>query len=227
MNKNQDGFSIFELLFFVVTLSLLLFGGWHVYRSDKGIANKSVAPTVGWKVFQDKDLHFQLKYPPTWTAVFDTTPLVFSDQSYPQLAGSITSPSGKILIINERTVGGGGGGCPPGTADVPFAVGNNCPSKEFLSIEKVHTTFSSDAYITHTKYSAGGGSKIEYNVCLDFDLTKYQALPTIDSPTMGFLAPCEFFMVGFDVHMTVTSVEDFSSSDVQAAQTIMKSLQKF
>lgn len=102
-------------------------------------------------------------------------------------------PSGTELIVDSVT-GGAGGECQPDEGDVPHQAGNNCPTLEILSRDKLEVSSTTQSqlfegynlYIVSKRHTDIEGRSI-YALCLNSveESTKLE----LNEPFMGFAKP--------------------------------------
>ncbi len=248
---SEIGFSVFYLLAALVVIAVIGIVAWKVFAKKPGTMesssnsqttqNTQQVPKQELATYKNDKARITFQYPTTWKS--ESQDLVNpNDGSYDGTKGSITSPSGNKLVWNYVFVGGGGGQCEPLPSDQPFHPGNDCPSKQIISVEKVQTIknpsnapgdiFQDSMFITKTKYlSNASGEKESFQICLDPYFTSTTNGHTDMTPTpetvMGFLAPCEFFKIGFGANFSVNSEADFNSPDAKTAEQIMKTFNSY
>lgn len=167
-NKSSDGFGVVGVLVLAISVGVISFAGWTVYKaqtktqtatntqtstqSTKDVQQKTVTLS---KTYTDSVGNFAVKYPASWSLKSST------DTSEPEMASSdatITSPSGTVLRLASNW-GGRGGMCEPEPSEKPFIAGNTCPSIEYLSSEVVPI---SNVYYSSTTIKADGNSSNVY-----------------------------------------------------------------
>lgn len=83
--------------------------------------------------------NWSFEYPTNWTIETRHDPQPYFLDVY----ATLTSPS-KVTKLNFYiTEGGRGGYCPPEADDIPHQAGNTCPTKEYLSKEKIGEVYKS------------------------------------------------------------------------------------
>lgn len=213
----------------------------------------STDPYSGWKMYSNDTAGMTFKYPANWSSSVNAT-LTYADGSFGGISGVITSPSGKTLQWIYDVVGGKDGpSCTPNAGDTPFASGNNCTTKQILSVEQIpsvipapgesfRSLFEDNLYITKTKLSSGYTSPVtgktvssgpSYFICLD-PYYKSTVVNGVDqnpqpqvSTAMGFELPCNWRSTGFNVTFPVADQADFNSADAKTAILIMKSFNSY
>lgn len=165
-NKASDGFGVVGVLVLVISVGIVGFAGWTVYKAQTKTATDTQSSTQSSKDVQQKSVtlsktytdsvgNFAVKYPASWSLKSS------SDTSEPDMATSdatITSPSGTVLRLASNG-GGRGGVCGPDPSEKPFIAGNTCPSIEHLSSEVVPI---SDVYYLSKTIKADGNSSNVY-----------------------------------------------------------------
>ena len=261
LSKNEKGFNLLEAILIVFILLVIGFVGYMIYHNShkNNSTNNSIKTTanssskqstsinnVKWKTYSDQQGGFSYQYPSNWTN--SVTQLPESSGSYSGVEGTVTAPDGNKLAWIFEYVGGKGGSCKPNTGDIAFAKGNNCASKQVISVQELpalkpattpyaKSLFEDRLYITETKYDPGSNAlpslypgmptyaanSISYQICLDPSWTnsQYYTPPTIGT-YMNLLFPCEFWDTGFNAIFPVKNASDFKSNDAQTAIKIMK-----
>ncbi len=243
--KNQNGSTAFEVIIVLVITVIIGIVGVYVYMRQrvpvKSIdSQKSAAVELlpipedvreePWTVYANEEAGLTFKYPANWKG--EAHQSTRSDGGFEGLSGTVTSPEGNILTWHYMIAGGKGGFCTDKEGYANFAPGNNCASKDILSIDKIPSVkapsgkafrniFEDNLYITRTKYMPPGLSgEISYHICLD-------AYSGNDTPevgiTMGQLYPCDYNSTGFNVKYRVGSEPAFSRPDAKIAEQIMRS----
>lgn len=258
--KNQKGLTLVEGLLIMLILLVIGAVGYMIYHNthnDKTVSTLTIntKPVVAkstsaviWKTYSNQQGGFTYKYPSNWTNTVTEQPEY--NGLYSGVNGTITAPDGsKLAWIFEYAGGKGGGGCIPNAGDVAFSAGDNCASKQIISVQKLPalnpTTnqyakdlFEDGLYITETKYDPGStallplypgmptyaANSISYQICLDpsFSTTDGGTPPTVGT-NMNLLFPCEYWDTGFNAIFPVKNASDFNSADAQTAVKIMKS----
>lgn len=158
--KNQRGFTIIEIMFFVL-IALLIAGaifyvGKRMGEDDsKTETNSQPAQNADskndankdWKTFEDTSANVSFKYPSDWKVAITKADETVPDDSKAEIyAGTVTSPSGKVSINYSNYIDGlGGGTCPDAFP---------CPTITILKIEDVPGSKGTLKYIekiTHRK----------------------------------------------------------------------------
>lgn len=251
LNTNQRGSSAIEALLILVIIGLIGFVGWYVYsaknETDKNLtANSSPEPIADSKVkltksFTSKYGQFTIKYPATWK-------LQAGEVTEHGQEANLTSPKGTVLRLNSDA-GGRGGMCTPNDQDKPFQPRNACPTKEYLSADKV----AIDNIYTSKEYEKSDGSFGFNYVPADIylvtshltepDGTAHYSIGLSDShenapfklkdPQMGLFVTWEFFQVLDSTgelksyiypYATSQSKEFLQSEDANTIRAILKTL---
>jgi Tfp pilus assembly protein PilE len=265
--RDDNGFGPIELLIIVVVLGILTFGGLYFFtRSSrtntkatttkttskaatpeasqpaKTPAAKTDKPVTLTKVYADSGKNFTVKYPSDWVLKETTT-------SGEDSTATLTSPTGTVLNL-KADLGGRGGDCEPGASEKPFAAGNTCPTKEYLSSDVVpgitnvyyasrvnqpngQINFSykkTDIVLVTAHYAdPSGASTYIIGLTASNDANKV----TLNAPVMGLYVPYEFFTVSdangqfhpyIYAYATGSSQAFLSSKDIPSITAILKSM---
>ncbi len=259
IKTNQKGFTAVEGLLIVLILVVIGAVGYMVYRNDHNAKTTNTATkttvakqtkatnNVTWETYSNQQGGFTYQYPSNWTNSVTEQPESYG--SYSGVEGTITAPDGNKLAWIFQYVGGRGGSCTPNSGDVAFAAGDNCASKQIISVQQLpalnsttnqyaKTLFEDGLYITETKYNPGStalpplypgmptyaANSTSYQICLDPSYTVADGgTPPTTGTSMNLLFPCEYWDYGFNAIFPVKNASDFNSADAQTAVKIMKS----
>jgi hypothetical protein len=244
MNKSEKGFAVLEVLAVLVTVAIIIgLAGWYVRAHQKGRPAASDQSQTSqkqdssndkkpeaWLTYKNEEAGLTFQYPENWESTAKET-FRYDDGAFGGVGGTLTSQQGNELTWVYQVAGGKGGECKPNPGDVPFTSGNNCASKQIVSIEKISSVvpkttsfrnlFEDNLFITRTKYMPSGASdKISYQICLD---PFSEDEPPEVGTRMNLLFPCEFWDTGFNVKFEVKDEAAFNSPDAKTAERIMKS----
>lgn len=252
LSKNQKGYTVVEGLLIILILVVIGGVGYMVYHNDHKTkaapaSTTKSGPAITWQTYSNQQAGFTYQYPSNWTNVTTIEPLL--DGSFAGVYGTITAPDGSKLAWIFQYVGGKSGGCTPNAGDKAFMPGDNCASKQIISVEQLPTLkptsnkyakdlFENGLYITQTKYDPGTtalpplysgmptytANSTSYQICLDPNYSvANNGTPIVTSTTMRLLFPCQYWDAGFNAIFPVKGVSGFISPDAQTATKIMKS----
>ena len=230
----------------IIFLSVFLVGvlvsgtAWyfvHNPRSEK-IANVTQQNDVSekWVEYKNDEAHLKFGYPESWIPTVDDPQYFDGTKDLAEVAGHLTSPSGKKLEWRYVIWGGKGGDCEPESGDVAFADGNKCSSKHIYSAEVLDLPSNPQSglldgarkglVLTKTKYRASSSKQPPtYQICLDdYNLSS----PSVVVGTrMNLLFACEFWSTGFNARFNVANEQDLNSEEAKTAERIMRSFSNF
>jgi hypothetical protein len=237
--SSSKGFSIAGVLIVLVALIVTGIAGWYVYQSHKNTVSTDHVnkqrndKMVSWETYRNEKTGITFQYPDTWK-VETTENKSPHDGGWDAVVGTVTSPEGRKLTWTYSNVGGSGGDCFPEPGNKPFQSGNNCSSKQILSVEKVRelkgnnqSPFFSDhtLFVTRTKYQErGSDTEVKYQICLDPYRDDQEPEP---KTVMGLVFPCQFWRLGFNAKFEVKDEQAFNSSDAKTAERIMKTFNTY
>jgi len=168
MNKQQDGFSLVEVLLVLIFVSFVAFAGWFVYDKNKSVKTsdskkadttkstvetKEADPYERWKNYSLSKANISFKYPETWKA--EVVP--GNDVEKVQLTAPDTS---ELTIKLYNFLGGFTGDEPEVTIDAVVEGTNAATGKNFAMIttkvsEASYYTTASLTFADKGKYKAG------------------------------------------------------------------------
>lgn len=134
--KDNSGFSVIEAILILLTVSLIGFAGWYVWNSKKdteATLNTTSQAASGelpsfdttddklTQKYTDRKDNVTFRYPSDWKIDIQ------KDDTVPGGVGiTLTSPSGKLVLVYSNYINGlGGGNCPDAFP---------CPTVQILSI---------------------------------------------------------------------------------------------
>jgi hypothetical protein len=160
--KNQLGFTVIEVMFFVLVALIIagaiFFVGKRMGKMDtkpetavsQNTSTADDGSTANWKTFEDKRNKVSFKYPSDWKVdITKSDASVADDGKGDFLGGTVTSPSGKVSLGYSNFIAGlGGGSCPD---DFP------CPTIDILALSDVSGLKGAFQYIEKITYWKGNG----------------------------------------------------------------------
>lgn len=179
--RSQKGFGHIEVLLVLILISVIGFAGYYVYSQNKDTDNKDNAPVgqgngadtkadpmTDWKTFIDSKDDVSFRYPSDWTVDIETFTgeLGMNSGDGEYLSGTVTSPSGKIVLGYANFITGlGGGSCPD---DFP------CPFIDTLTIKDLRN-LPTIQYVEKITFWKGNGDT--YSPA--FGLVGTESVPTV------------------------------------------------
>lgn len=157
--------------------------------------------------------NWSFQYPTNWIIETRYDPQPY----YLDVYATLTSPS-KATKLNFYITGGGRGGfCPPEDDDIPHQAGNTCPTKEYLSQEKIGEIYN---------FSKPGEKTPIFLVTYRFTDTKGESSYGIgisdsenielNKPLMGLLALSESFTITDKTGKLFQSIDNSASGKTQS-----------
>lgn len=232
--KNNQGFTIIEVMFFVLVGAIIVGGAYYVGsqkdKKDSGSSLTTGNQSDSRKSFPRAGVSIDNKY--DWEIEDSLTTDKIGDQEVSGGTLVFKLPSGANVEFRVGTAGFGGE-CEPGSTD-KFHEKAECPTQEFLSRTKVTGPYTSNDYSyvlnLYHRYDTERDGTHNYSLCLSSDAADGTFPKELNKPEFGIGIPCVFSNNEGDIFMDITGIDNstpqfFDNADIKQIEEVLKTIQ--